>query len=97
MTDVETRLAALREQGWRLVQERAGGLEPIPGESGMFRERPGSYVLERSKSFNGARIREVGETLEQAVTRASWQEDRISQLDNTTVQVSTGLLAHERK
>ena len=55
MTDeVHTRLDALRAAGWQLVQERAGGLEPIPGEPGMFREREGMYTLERAKSFKGS-------------------------------------------
>jgi len=95
MTDeVHTRLDALRAAGWRLVQERAGGLESVADQPGMFREREGVYVLERMRPFKGSVIREVGNSLRQAVAAAEWQEDRLSQFEGGAVPIQTGVMPH---
>ncbi len=94
MTDLQTRLAQLRERGWQLVQERAGGLEPVADQPGMFREREGAYVLERIRPFKGSVIREVGNSLRQAVAAAEWQEDRLSQFEGGAVPIQTGVMPH---
>lgn len=83
MPDIERRLDALRAKGWTLIEA------PYTFESERDMRLSPPYLFERYLP-TGAPVREPGATLEDAVARAEWQEQRISQLDNKTIVVHSG-------
>jgi hypothetical protein len=90
MTDnVGARLAALEAAGWTLVLKREGRLEPVPGHPGVFQQVSGSYRLERM--WRGSTVSEIGETLEQAVEAARWQQERIESLEDKATPITDGV------
>ncbi len=83
MTDeLQRRLAALERAGWALVHKQPG--DPQYRVPGLFR-------FERQRPFNGTRISEQGSTLEQAISAAEWQNERLAGLQDRTTEVQSGL------
>lgn len=92
--NLDARREALKAAGWELTSERPGRFEPVPGAEDMFRQLPGHFILE--KYWRGKPVREYGETLEDAIIRAEWQETRISgpsaaNSNGDQIDVRTGL------
>jgi hypothetical protein len=77
--DLEARITALEGAGWALVHEDSQ------------RHVPALFRFERQRPFNGTRISEQGSTLEQAISSAEWQEERLSALEDRTTEVQSGL------
>jgi hypothetical protein len=77
------RLALLELDGWRLTTA------PSSGEAHARSRITAPYTLERY--FRGSPIREPGETLDQALDAAEWQQKRLDQLSDTPTPVTTGI------
>lgn len=77
------RLALLELDGWRLTTA------PSTDEAHARSRITAPYTLERY--FRGSPIREPGETLDQALDAAEWQQRRLDSLDNEPVAIHEGI------
>jgi hypothetical protein len=87
---VEEDLDALEAAGWTLVTQRAGQLLPVPSTDEV-REVNGLYMLERR--FRGCMLHESGETLAEAVERATREQTRLATLSDYNPPVRDGLMS----